>query len=126
MSDEPEYITIVEGPTPQFQLAPALWNESIYEGRRLGGVALVELRTMNGEDIRRRCLRAWSDGRAVQLDYPDDMRERQYVDVVAMRLVHVDAGTVLRLWVHLPLDEEEYMTDTEGGILDDDDDEFSD
>ncbi len=112
---EPEYITILEGPTPEFRLAPDLWNISIYEGPLPSDIAACELRTRNGEDIRQRCFNAWREGRRVQLDFPDEMRMRQYVDVVAMRLIEGEAGAVLRLWLHQPAQDEE-------GVADDDND----
>lgn len=105
MSAEPEFITIVEGPRPNFMPDSTIWNESIYEGMRDSHVALVELRTMNGEDIRDRSLNAWQEGRPVQLDYPSKLGVRETIDVVALRLIEGDAGTVLRLWVHVPDDE---------------------
>lgn len=126
MSAEPEYITIVEGPPPTFQLAPSLWNESIYESRYQNGVALVELRTRNGEDIRERCQRAWGERREVQLQYRDEDFQEQVVDVVAMRLVEVPEGDLLRLWVHLPLDEDEILANIENSLDDDDDLDFDD
>jgi hypothetical protein len=65
---EPELITIVEGPTPEFQPSP-------------------------------------------YLDDPDAITLRRQSDVVAMRLMEVDAGPLLVLWVRKPfseLQEEEY------------------
>lgn len=107
MVEEPEYITVLEGPTPEFQHAPQLWMQSVYEGPEGGAVALCELRTMNGPDIVERCRNAWREGRPVRLDFPDDLRMRQEVDVVAMRLRTVDEGDVLMLWVQWPLEEDE-------------------
>ena len=104
---EPEYITIIEGPTPEFQAAPFLALQSIYEGPMEADVAMTELRTMNGEDIMERCQGAWREGRPVLLDFPDDMGLRQEVEVVAMRLRDQEEGMVLMLWVHLPLEEDE-------------------
>ncbi len=69
-------------------------------------VALCELRTNNGRDIIARCKEAWQERRPVKLDYPDDIRARQQLDVVAMRLRPQDEGDVLMLWVREPLDEE--------------------
>ena len=107
MIDEPEYITILEGPTPDFQPAPSLWMQAVYEGPVDGAVARCELRTGNGEDILDRCRDAWDEGRPVRLDFPDDMGLREEVDVVGMRLREVDEGTVLVLWVRWPIEEEE-------------------
>jgi hypothetical protein len=55
----------------------------------------------------------------VRLDYPDDLRMRQQVDVVALRLTTVDEGQVLHIWVNLPYDELD--GDDEDELEDDDD-----
>ena len=112
---EPELITIIEGPTPDFRPNPK-WLQSIYEGPDDQDVAICELRTGTGQDILERCQQAWHEGRPVKLDYPDSMRMRQQVDVVAMRLQEVPEGELLRLWVALPMEVEEE--------LDEGDDEF--
>lgn len=101
---EPELITIIEGPTPDFMPNPQGWLQTIYEGPEEIDVALCQLRTGNGSDIVERCETAWSQGRSVRLDYPDDMRLRQQVDVIALRLTQVDEGEMLLLWVTIPLE----------------------
>lgn len=111
---EPEYITILEGPTPEFEATPYMWMQSVYEGPVDGAIAQCELRTMNGTDIMERCEQAWSEGRPVRLDFPDDLRMRQEVDVIAMRLRDVDEGTVLVLWVRWPIEEEDEDEEEEG------------
>lgn len=117
MSD-PEFITILEGPTPEFKLAPDIWNISIYEGPVPSDITLCELRTFNGDDIRARSIAAWRDGRRVQLDFPDELRMRQHLDVVAMRLIEGDAGVVLRLWLHQPTPEGEEVGDEDSDDID--------
>lgn len=118
---EPEFITILEGPTPEFQSHIQLWNWGIYQGPQEADIGMCELRTNNGPDIRERCKAAWDEGRPVQLDFPDELRMRQQVDVVAMQLYERDEGMVLKLWVHLPIDEEEAsMLDSD---IDSDDDD---
>ncbi len=107
MKEEPEYITVLEGPTPDFQSAALLWLQSVYEGPVDAAVAECELRTANGQDILERAQRAWGEQRTVRLDFPDDLRMRQEVDVVGMRLRQVDEGTVLTLWVRWPIEEED-------------------
>ena len=120
---EPELITILEGPTPEFQSHVQLWNWGIYQGPQESEIGHCELRTNNGEDIRERCVEAWREGRKVQLDFPDELRMRQQVDVVSMRLVEHEEGTVLKLWVYLPLDEvEAEIFDGDSADFDDDDD----
>jgi hypothetical protein len=108
---EPELITIVEGPTPEFQPSPYLWFQSLLEGPEDAETMMCELRTLNGASILDRCLDAWREGRPVRLDYPDAITLRRQSDVVAMRLMEVDAGPLLVLWVRKPfseLQEEEY------------------
>jgi hypothetical protein len=98
---EPELITIIEGPTPDFTPNPQGWVMSVYEGPEEMDVALCQLRTGNGQDIVERSQRAWAEGRPVRLDYPDDLRLRQQVDVVALRLTQIEEGQLLLLWVAL-------------------------
>jgi hypothetical protein len=117
---EAEKITILEGPTPEFQPAIQLWNWSILEGVDPGDIGHCELRTGNGNDIQDRCRRAWREGRQVLLDYPDEMRMRQTIPVVALRLNQEDEGTVLNLWVWQPIQEGELVADDEDGSDDDD------
>lgn len=112
---EPEYITVIEGPTPEFRETPQYWSQSIQEGPTAKQVAFCELRTANGYDIMARCQRAWREGRPVRLDFPDEIRMRQEIDVVAMRLQEVSEGTVLMLWVQEPVD-----------LVEEEDDEFDD
>jgi hypothetical protein len=115
---EPELITIIEGPTPDFMPNPQMWVQSVLEGPEERDVAVCQLRTATGKDIMAPCQRAWHEGRAVVLDYPDDLRMRQQVDVIALRLEESEAGEVLLLWVSLPVETEEEEEEEE---LDDED-----
>jgi hypothetical protein len=119
-STEPELITIIEGPAPEFQPTPQRWLQSIYEGPDDQSTALCQLRTNTGNDIMERCQNAWEEGRQVKLDYPDHMGIRNQVDVVAMRLRVREEGTVLLLWVSLPFEPEEeeaFDEDDDGHFL---------
>ncbi|WP_322800056.1 hypothetical protein [Thermoflexus sp.] len=99
---EPEWITVVEGPTPQFQPAREIWAFSIYEGPTTQPVAVCQMRTFNGEKMLERCRRAWEEGRPVQLDFPAPSGERHWADVIAARVEHWPEGDVLVLWVRRP------------------------
>jgi hypothetical protein len=99
IENDAELITIIEGPTPEFQPSPYLWFQSIYEGPEDADVLMCEMRTLNGQSILDRCTEAWREGRKVLLDFPDEMRLRQQIDVVAMRLQEIEAGMLLHLWV---------------------------
>jgi hypothetical protein len=105
IENEPELITILEGPTPDFRPSPYLWFQSVYEGPEDADIVMCEMRTLNGEDIVKRCRKAWAEGRLVQLDYPDYLRMRQQLNVVAMRLREVEEGLVLLLWLQQPFGE---------------------
>lgn len=72
---------------------------------------MCELRTFNGPSILERCRNAWDEGRPVRLDFPDYMRLRKQLDVVALRLQELEEGPLLVLWVRQPqglFEEEEY------------------
>jgi hypothetical protein len=117
---EPELITIIEGPTPEFRPTPVDWAQSVLEGPEDRLVAVCHLRTGNGEDIMERCRNAWKDGRPVRLDFPDEMRMRQQVDVVSIRLEKLDEGPALMLWVALPLGDIEEVEEMDDSDEDDD------
>lgn len=117
MSD-PEYITIVEGPTPEFRASPDLGIHSVLEGPQDYYTAMCEMRTLNGRGIVERCQQAWKEGRSVRLDFPDEMRLRKELDVAALRLEEVDEGMVLQVWVWQPV--ELLAHDEEEGEGDDD------
>jgi len=104
---EPELITIIEGPTPEFRPSPYLWVQSVYESPEDAEVMMCELRTFDGQGILDRCTGAWRENRPVRLDFPDYMRLRRQLDVVAMRLQHIEEGPLLLLWVRYPADEQE-------------------
>lgn len=121
--EEPELITIIEGPTPEFHATPQDWVQSIHEGPDDRVVAVCQLRTGNGQDIMERCRNAWKTGRKVKLDFPDEMRMRQQLDVVSVRLTEVEEGEVLHIWVTLPVEDfieealEEDDDDDDGGLF---------
>ncbi|MCP4428160.1 MAG: hypothetical protein GY803_27040 [Chloroflexi bacterium] len=115
---EPELISIIEGPTPEFHPTLQRWLQSIHESPMDQGIAQCQLRTATGSDILERCQNAWRENRPVKLEFPDEMRMSQLVDVVAMRLTEVEEGQMLHLWVALPF---EMIF-----VVDDDDDEFDD
>lgn len=122
---EPELITIIEGPTPEFRITPQEWVQSIHEGPETDIVATTQLRTGNGNDILERCQRAWQERRPVKLDFPDEMRTRQRVNVLALRLNEVDEGPMLTLWVSLPAEFGAGDFDTDSFDDDGDDDGYS-
>lgn len=119
---QPELITIIEGPTPDFHPSPQTWLQAVYEGPDDRDAAICQLRTNNGPAIVDRCQRAWREGRSVKLEYPDEMRMRQFADVIAMRLSKIEEGQLLHLWLSFPVEYEEVDGDEEEEEMDEDDD----
>ena len=117
---EPELITIVEGPPPDFQVAREWWPMSLWEGSAPQAVAMTQMRTFDGASMIERCLRAWNESRPVMLDFPQLDGLRRQAQVLAARTASVDEGDVLNLWVALPVDE--VAEEVEAFEVDEDDD----
>jgi hypothetical protein len=98
---EAEVITIVEGPTPEFEPISSEWPLGLPEGPEGSLCATCKLRTFDGEAMAERCRSAWREGRPVHLDYPDGDGGRQKADIFAVRAEELDEGDVLYLWVAL-------------------------
>lgn len=109
---EPAYITIVEGPPPEFTLVNKPWTASLAEGPSRTMIAMCEMRTFNGQALVERCRRAWQEGRPARLDYPRpsspvaSSSERAQADIVAARWERVPEGQKLILWVKVDNIEE--------------------
>jgi hypothetical protein len=119
---EPELITIVEGPPPDFQLANEHWPFSLWEGDVPQAVAHTQMRTLDGPSMLERCTRAWSESRPVMLDFPQLDGLRRQVEVLAVRATMVEEGDVLHLWVALPADQ--VTADVESFDSNDEDDDI--
>ena len=100
-----EKITIIEGPSPTFELVEEGWSTGVMEGPTLYGVALTHLRTFNGGELVERCHRAWKSKEAISLEYRDEEGNHKEAPIVAARNAETDEGEMLMLWVRLP-DEE--------------------
>lgn len=99
---EPEYITIVEGPEPEFEPHNDGWALSLLEGARHIGLERCLVRTFNGPAMVDRCRNAWAEKRPVLLDYPNRLGLRRQVAVAAARWEEVAEGMLLYLWVRAP------------------------
>lgn len=96
---EPELITIVEGPEPEFSPHSDGWALSLLEGDGHIGLEQCRLRTFSGPALVDRCRSAWAEGRPVVLDYPNRLGLRKQAAVAAARYEEVSEGMVLHLWV---------------------------
>ncbi|MGH2581768.1 MAG: hypothetical protein ACRDFQ_02575 [Anaerolineales bacterium] len=97
-----EKITIIEGPSPTFELVDDGWSTGVMEGPSLYGVAVTQLRTFNGGELVERCYRAWSQKLPIHLEYRDEEGNTKNAVIVAARNTESDEGEVLMLWVRLP------------------------
>ena len=98
---QPAYITIVEGPPPDFRDVDNEWAFGISEGIEYSDIAMCEMRTFNGPKLVKRCQDAWRDNRPARLDFPTDDGDRGELDIVAVRWESVDEGHKLYLWVKI-------------------------
>src|SRR5512139_1436714 len=114
---EPEMISIIEGPPPEFLLAQDTWSMSVWEGQMPRTVGMCQMRTFNAQNLMDRCRRAWGEGRSVHLDFPQMDGLRQEVEVLAAKPGHVEEGDLIYLWVAVP---------REAAIVEEADDDTSD
>ena len=114
---EPEMISIIEGPPPEFLLAQDAWSTSVWEGQMPRTVGVCQMRTFNAQSLMDRCHRAWGEGRSVHLDFPQMDGLRQEVEVLAAKPGHVEEGDLIYLWVAVP---------REAAILEEDEDDLED
>lgn len=110
-------ITIIEGPTPTFEVVYDNWANSIVDGANIASVALTRLRTANGPALVERCYRAWDRKDAIRLEFRAQDGLTQEVPIVAARAAETDDGDMLLLWVRLP--EKDLVVDF---VVDEDDD----
>lgn len=99
--DDAAYITIVEGPPPEFTEVDTYWTASLAEGRSRSIVAMCETRTFNGQALVERCRQAWEEGRFARLDFPRPDGGRAEAEIIAARWEQVSEGQKLILWVKL-------------------------
>lgn len=101
MELKPAYITIVEGPPPDFQEADNRWANGVLEGETITQTALVQMRTFDGAKLVQRCQTAWNAGRPARLNFPVGDGTRGELDIVAARWETVDEGDKIFLWVRI-------------------------
>ncbi|MBM3143987.1 MAG: hypothetical protein FJ010_03245 [Chloroflexi bacterium] len=99
-----EKITIIEGPSPIFELLPELWVHGLVESTLQAEVVATRLRTFDGSALVERCQRAWRKGRTIYLEYRTADGLLDEVPIVAARNMATEEGDVLLLWVRFPDD----------------------
>jgi len=101
MELQPAYITIVEGPPPDFQEVTNQWAIGVLESHLASDVALVEMRAFDGQKLVQRCADAWADGRPARFNFPLGNGNRGELDIAAARWERTPDGDKLYLWVRL-------------------------
>ncbi len=119
-------ITIIEGPSPTFEIIEDGWALGLNEGPYLHDLALTRLRAFNGPALVERCRRAWKKQTTITLEYRDDMGLEQEAPIVAARSLEANDGYILLLWVLREPQEVEAEADMDDfDDFDDDEDESS-
>ena len=98
---ESEKITIVEGPTPEFEPNSEPWLLAMSEGPEIPFTSRCLLRTYNGADLLNRCRAAWEQGRAAYLEFTNLSGIPEQALILAARIGEVEEGEVLNLWLRL-------------------------
>ncbi len=101
MELKPAYITIVEGPPPEFEEVTNRWAGGVLEGTSINQVALVQMRTFDGPKLVQRCAEAWANGRPARLNFPLGDGSRGELDIIAARWEPVTEGHKLYLWIRI-------------------------
>ena len=101
---EPELISIVEGPPPQFEFADDESMLAFHDSLRPFELARCDTRTLNGPKLMARCHNAWAEKRPVMLEYKDMDGLKQRVEICGIRYEKLDEGTLLQIWVRLPVE----------------------
>lgn len=101
MELQPAYITIVEGPPPNFEAVSTRWSNSVLEGNTLNDVVMVDMRTFDGPKLVQRCKDAWAERRPARLNFPLGNGERGELDIIAAQWEQVEEGHKLHLWIRI-------------------------
>ena len=102
-----EKITIIEGPTPEFETIDDGWALGLSETSYLYDLALTKSRTFNGNALVERCHRTWRDNGNINLHYRNTLGIEETAPILAARSLETHDGQVLLLWVRRPHVEEE-------------------
>ncbi len=114
-------ITIIEGPSPVFEMTPDVWLHGLVEGVSQAEIVATRLRTFNGSELVERCQRTWQEQQTINLEYKTMDGLLAEVPIVAARILDTEEGDVLLLWVRFPDDSIELGIDYEGDDAFDDD-----
>ena len=92
-------ITIIEGPTPEFEDISDGWALGLNESPLLYDTNFTQVRTLNGPALVERCNRAWKENDTIYLHFKNEMGIEEKAPITAVRSVDTDEGQILLLWV---------------------------
>jgi hypothetical protein len=118
--NEPELISIIEGPPPQFQFEDDQSTLLFQDTTGPFEIARCDTRTFSGPKMIARCTNAWADHRSVMLEYKDLDGLKQRSEICGIRFDKLDEGTLLQIWVRFPIEMQLIQ------IEDDDDEDGAD
>jgi hypothetical protein len=108
-------ITIIEGPTPEFENTNDGWAMGLCESPYLYDMALTRVRTFNSAALVERCHRAWRNQSPIFLHYRNELGLEDKAPIMAARAMDTSDGQVLLLWVRLEPAEEDMEIDMDEG-----------
>jgi hypothetical protein len=117
-------ITIIEGPSPNFETISDLWVHGLSEGKTQADVFVTHLRTFNGPSLVERCHRAWRAQKNINLEYKTQEGLNAEVPIVAARTVKTEEGDMLMLWLRFADNAVELEIGYDDEFGDDDDDDW--
>ncbi|MFO8035059.1 MAG: hypothetical protein R6U57_00300 [Anaerolineales bacterium] len=92
-------ITIIEGPTPEFQEVNGLWIQGITESPLQFDALFTELRAFNGAKLVERCRDAWRNQELINLEYRNESGLIDEIPIIAAHYDETEKGDILQLWV---------------------------
>lgn len=105
-------ITIIEGPTPEFEPInqehgfniPHPWALGLLEGPNYYHTAFTSLRTFNSQLLLERCETAWAADIPMYLVYRDPIGLKVETQIMAARAIQIEEGEIIQLWVRNGID----------------------
>jgi hypothetical protein len=124
--NEPELISIIEGPPPQFQFEDDQSTLLFQDTTGPFEIARCDTRTFSGPKMMARCTNAWAERRSVMLEYKDLDGLKQRTEICGIRFDKLDEGTLLQIWVRFPIEMQLIQIEDEDEDDNEDEDENED
>ena len=115
-----EKITIIEGPTPEFQEVRGLWSYSLIESHLQHDTIRTELRAFDGPSLVDRCRQAWKYQEPIQLEFRNEHGFPEQLPIVAAYCDETEEGDVVQLWLRLEREDIEIELEYDDEYDDDD------